>query len=110
PDDSGVVLPEDGSLPNLDLKPVFQARNRVRIFLAVPQLRLGRANAGPVESARYRFEPQELEDENTGVNPQPVNVRLPNVRLVTDAEEHAGFDLLPLIQLEKSARAEAVPQ
>ena len=110
PDGAGIALPEDGSLPGLDLKPAFANRNRVRIFLAVPQLRLGRANTGTADSARYRVESQDLEDENTGVNPQPVSVRLPNVRLVTDAQEHAGFDLLPLIQLEKSARAEAVPQ
>lgn len=110
PDGSTLVLPDDGALPSLDLKPAFQGRNRVRIFLAMPQLRLGRVNAGSAESARFRVDTPDLEDENTGVNPQPISLRWPNVRLVTDAEEHAGFDVLPLLQLEKSARAEAVPQ
>jgi type VI secretion system protein ImpJ len=109
-DGSALILPDDGSLPALDLKPAFQSTNRVTIFLAVPQLRLGRANAGAVESSRYRTDMQDLEDENTGVNPQPVSVLLPNVRLLTDADEHAGFDVIPLARLEKSARAEAVPQ
>lgn len=109
-DGTALILPEDGSLPALDLKPAFQSANRVTIFLALPQLRLGRANAGAAESARYRTDLLELEDENTGVNPQPVSVMLPNVRLVTDADEHAGFDVMPLIRLEKSSRAEAVPQ
>jgi type VI secretion system protein ImpJ len=109
-DGTPLMLPEDGSLPALDLKPVFQRSTRVTVFLAVPQLRLGRANAGAADSARYRVDLQELEDENTGVSPQPVSVLLPNVRLVTDSDEHAGFDVLPLVRLEKSARAEAVPQ
>src|SRR5439155_24347982 len=32
------------------------------------------------------------------------------VRLLTGADDHAGFDVLPLARLEQSPRAEAVPQ
>src|SRR5205085_4195304 len=84
--------------------------NRVTIHVAIPQLRLGRANTGAAEAARFSTDLQELEDENSGVNPQPVSVRLPNVRLLTDADELTGFDTLPIARIEKSARAEAVPQ
>src|SRR5688572_27272327 len=48
-DGTTLMLPEDGILPALDLKPVFQRANRVMIYLAVPQLRLGRANSGTAE-------------------------------------------------------------
>jgi len=108
-DGTTLVLPEDGSLPALDLKPVFAKTNRVTIHVAVPQLRLGRANAA-ADGSRYRTDLLELEDENTGVNPQPVSVLLPTVRLLTDADDLTGFDTLPLARIEKSARAEAVPQ
>jgi type VI secretion system protein ImpJ len=109
-DGSTLVLPEDGSLPALDLKAPLAKSNRVTIYVAIPQLRLGRANTGTGEGARYATDLQEVEDENSGVNPQPVSVRLPNVRLLTDADELTGFDTLPLARIEKSARAEAVPQ
>lgn len=108
-DGTTLVLPEDGSLPALDLKPVFAKTNRATIHVAVPQLRLGRPNSA-VDGSRYRTDLLELEDENTGVNPQPVSVLLPTVRLLTDADDLAGFDTLPLARIEKSARAEAVPQ
>lgn len=109
-DGTVIALPDDGSLPALDLKPIFQSRTRATIFLGLPELRLGRANTGNVDAARFRADLQDLEDENTGVNPQPVSVLLPNVRLLTEADDHAGFDVLPLVRIEKSARAEAVPQ
>src|SRR6185295_4924142 len=76
-DGTTLSLPDDGALPALDLKPAFQKNNRVTIHVALPQLRLGRANAGAAEGARYRSDLQELEDENTGVNPQPVPVLIP---------------------------------
>ncbi len=109
-DGTTLVLPEDGSQPALDLKAVLAKSNRVTIHVAVPQLRLGRANVGAADGARYATDLQEFEDENSGVNPQPVSVRLPNVRLLTDADELTGFDTLPIARVEKSARAEAVPQ
>jgi type VI secretion system protein ImpJ len=110
PDGSTLCLPEDGALPSLDLKAPFQSRNRVTIYLALPQLRLGRANAGQGEAPRFHVDTLEVEDENSGTDVQPVMVRLPNVRLLTDTDDRAGFDVLPLARLEKSARAEAVPQ
>jgi type VI secretion system protein ImpJ len=110
PDGTTVCLPEDGALPSLDLKGPFQSRTRVTIYLCMPQLRLGRSNAGPGEAPRYHVDALEVEDENSGTDSQPVQVRLPNVRLLTDADDRAGFDVLPLARLEKSARAESVPQ
>jgi len=109
-DGTTLVLPEDGSLPALDLRPMLQKGSAVTVYVALPQLRLGRANAGAGEASRYQTELQEVEDENSGVNPQPVSVRLPSVRLMTDGDDLTGFDVLPLARIEKSARAEAVPQ
>lgn len=109
-DGTTLALPEDGSLPAIDLRAPLQNSTGITVYVALPQLRLGRANAGAGEASRYVTELQELEDENSGVNPQPVSVRLPNVRLLTDDDDLAGFDALPLARIEKSARAEAVPQ
>jgi type VI secretion system protein ImpJ len=108
-----VSVPEDGLLPELDLKDAFVRGNTATLYLAVPVLHLGRANVsgdGPAEGARYVVDTQELEDENTGVNPQAVQVRLLNVRLLLSTQDHTGYEVLPIARIQKSARAEATPE
>src|SRR4029077_16779801 len=39
-----VLRPDDGSLPAIDLKPALERDPSLKVFLAVPVLRLGRAN------------------------------------------------------------------
>lgn len=108
-----ISIPEDGLLPPLDLKPVFERERALTAFLGVPMLQLGRANVasnGQAENSRYMLDTQELEDENTGLNPQPVQVRLLNIRLLLSAQEHAGYEVIPIARVEKSERADAPPQ
>ncbi len=112
-DGTPISVPEDGMLPTLDLKGLFEPGQPLTIFLAVPVLNLGKSNAAddaPDPNARYKLDTQELEDENTGVNPQPVRVRLHNFRLLVSDQDQTGFSTLPIAQLEKSALANAPPQ
>src|SRR4051812_21067638 len=107
-----VSVPDDGVLPALDLKPAFDQARSATVVLAVPVAKPGRANASPEPSDRVRYlvESLELEDENTGVNPQPVEVRLLNARLMLATDPQAGFEVIPLARVEKSGRADAPPQ
>jgi type VI secretion system protein ImpJ len=108
-----VSVPEDGALPALELKGLFEKDNGLVLYLGVPVLNLGRANVaanGRAESGRYLLDTQELEDENTGISPQPVQVRLLNLKLLASTQDHAGYEVLPIARVEKSARAEAAPQ
>jgi type VI secretion system protein ImpJ len=108
-----VSLPEDGALPALDLKGAFERDPGVTVFLAVPALNPGRANVAGArngEARRWSLETLDLEDENTGTNPQPVEVRLLNLRLLTSNQDPAGYEILPIARVEKSARADAAPQ
>lgn len=108
-----VAIPEDGLLPAADLKAAFERANQVTVYLALPLLHLGRANVclnGPADGGRYLVDTQELEDENTGINPQPVQVRLLNVRLLLSTDDLGGYEVVPIARVEKSQRAEAVPQ
>jgi type VI secretion system protein ImpJ len=112
-DGSLISAPEDGVLPALELQEAFGRAPAVTISLAVPVLRLGTANAaadGDAGAGRYRLDTQELEDENTGVNPQPVQVRRLNLRLLISGQDQAGYETLPLARVEKSASADAAPQ
>src|SRR5262249_46764575 len=108
-----VSIPEDGLLPALDLKPVFDRESAVTLFLAVPMLQLGRVNVadrGVSEGGRFVLDSQQLEDENTGINPQGIQVRLLNLRLLLSTQDHAGYEVLPIARFQKSARADAVPE
>jgi type VI secretion system protein ImpJ len=106
-------VPEDVTLAPVDLKPAFAQANPVDILLAVPVLQLGRPNAATAGSAadtRYLVDTQETEDENTGGNPQAIQVRLLNARLLLSTDDPAGYEVLRLARVQKSARAEAVPE
>jgi type VI secretion system protein ImpJ len=108
-----VSVPEDGELPEINLKPVLASDSTTTIFLAVPVVHLGRANlAGerPVEGGRYLVDALNLEDENTGLNPQPIEVRRLNLQLLLSTQDHAGFEVLPIACFEKSAGADTTPK
>jgi type VI secretion system protein ImpJ len=108
-----VSIPEDGTLPTADLKTAFEGQNNLTVFLAVPIANLGKANVstnGTTEGARFLLDAQELEDENTGVNPQRVDVRLLNLKVLLDTEDHAGYEVLPICRVQKSAKAEGTPE
>jgi type VI secretion system protein ImpJ len=111
-----VAVPEDGPLPPLDLRGAFgPGGGAATLLLAVPVLRLGRPNAAAAaaaaaDGARYLVDAAELEDENTGGNPQAVHTRRLNLRLVLEGQDAAGCEVLPLARLRRSERAEATPE
>ncbi len=108
-----IAIPEDGVLPPFDLKDAFGRESTVTVYLAVPVLQLARANVaadGTPNTARYLVNVQDLEDENTGLNPQPVEMRLLNLRLLLSTQDHSGYEVLPILRIKRADRAEAVPQ
>lgn len=108
-----VAMPEETLLPALDLKAALAESGGVTVYLAVPALNLNRANAagaGNPEGCRWLLDMQELEDENTGLNPQPLQVRRLNLTPRLSGQDHAGYEVLPLVRVQKSARSDAVPE
>ncbi|MGE3807108.1 MAG: type VI secretion system baseplate subunit TssK [Gemmataceae bacterium] len=112
-DGTAVDLPEDGAVPALDLKPAFEAQNQITVFLAIPVVQLGKANVsdnGKADGVRYLVDTRNLEDENTGINPQPIQVKNLNLKLLLSGQDFTGYETLPIARIEKSPKAEAVPQ
>lgn len=107
-----VSIPEDGDLEPLDLKGALTHTNVVTVFLGLPVLTLGQANVASHsgEPARFLVDSLQLEDENTGGNPQPIQTRQLNLRLLLSSQDLAGYETIPLFRLQKSARAEAAPE
>lgn len=122
-DGTVVEVPEACNLPALDLKDALEGQRSITVSLAVPLLRLGKANAFDAAAqtepaaadeepgeARHLVIPQELEDENTGEDSQAVLVRGPNVKLLLSTQTLAGYEVLPLARIRKSAQAEGPPE
>jgi len=108
-----VAIPDDLVIPSLDLRPALASNHHVTVYLALPLLQTNRSNVGQVAStnqARYVVDTQELQDENTGLNSQPVKVRRLNVKLLTSDQDSSGYELLPLARLKRADRSESVPE
>jgi type VI secretion system protein ImpJ len=113
-DGSLVDLPEDGPPPVVDLRADLERTSPLMVLLALPSFRSKGANAadnGSAADVRFLVETQPVEDENTGTGDEPVGFRLLNARvLLSNEQEHKGFDTVPLARLIKSAEAETAPQ
>lgn len=111
-DGTVVSIPEDGPLAPLDLKAALTDRTDATIALAMPDVQMGRPNVGTVEEgARYKvYSADKLPDENTGQSERPIQFRSLNFKLMTEDQDPAGYQVLRIARVEKSARAEAVPQ
>jgi type VI secretion system protein ImpJ len=108
-----VRVPEDGNLPVVDLKPALAGAANLTAYVAVPLMTQGRANvalAPPADGARYLVDEQQIEDENSGANPQSIQVRVLQLKLLLSNQDHAGYEVLPIARIEKAAKAEATPQ
>lgn len=112
-DGTQIAIPDDLVLPTFDLKPALNQQNVISVLLALPVLQPNRSNVGLAPGdglARFVIDTQTLQDENTGVNSQPIQVRRLNVKLSTSVQNNAGYELLPLARLKRADRAEATPE
>lgn len=98
------------------LEEAFQANARVRVFLAVPKLKLGGTNVASAgesderEPCRYSETQATLQDESRGGNDQDVRFRKLNVRLLLSTEPRVGYELLPIAEIERSGANSSTPQ
>ena len=110
---SGVVVSafENADLADLDLKPLFATgETSFVISLAVPLWQAKRANAFEIGAyvdprVKLMYAPREVTmfDENTGENPKPVFIRRLNARLITEREDRADIEVVPLIRILRVA-------
>lgn len=108
-----VSVPDGSRLEELDLKSAIASADAVDIYLAVPDLRLGEdGNIGEARDAsRFTVRTAEaLADENSGASAQRVQFRHLNLRLLTGADDPAGYQTLKIAAVKKSAQAGAVPE
>jgi type VI secretion system protein ImpJ len=112
-DGTKLVLPEDAVADPVELRSALAGSGAVTVFLAVPAVQPGRANVEETPTAdgpRYSIEDQAFNDENTGGEDSPIQVRRTRCRLLLSNQDHTGYEILPLARIERSAQLEAPPQ
>lgn len=110
-----VLVPENTDLPTLEIKGAFNASSApFDVFLGVPRWFDSRANT--LEPGRdfdqrvkrlYRVAEVDRPDENTGANPQTVQVRKLNARLLLTGDDTTDLEVIPLARILHSADEEA---
>ena len=96
-----------------ELSEAFQNESLIRVYLAVPKLKLGRNNTATHEqdgSTRYFETRLALADENRGGHEQEVQLREMRVKLVLSTQDLTGLELLPIAQIKRASEGEASPE
>jgi len=107
-DGTQVSAPDDSPLPALDLNTALAGRDRVTVYLGVPLFKGDQANApaegvpqSPDQPTRHLVGSVDMEDENTGIDPQSIQVRSLNARLLLETQDLAGYEQMPILRVEK---------
>lgn len=105
---SGVLVsvPGNADLPVLDIKAAFESSETAfTVYLGVPLWSGQRANlvSPQAEDRRvkrlYRVSTGDWRDENTGENPQSVQMREVNARLLLAGEDTSDLETLPVLRI-----------
>ena len=112
--DGTLVSLDPGQEPDrVDLKEAFDRESVIRVFLAIPKLKMGSVNVAPAEEpskSRYVQQVQSSQDEDLGGNDQEVRFRELNVRLMLSTQDTSGYDLLPIAQVQRAGEKGATPR
>jgi type VI secretion system protein ImpJ len=107
-----VSLEAGQELDRVDLKPAFAAESVVRVYLAVPKLNMGGVNVGASAAGNSRYVETVLspQDESTGGNDQELQFRSLNVRVLLSTQDLAGYEVLPIAQVQRAGEGAATPR
>jgi type VI secretion system protein ImpJ len=112
-DGTVVSIPDDLTLSPVDLRAALERQQAVTAYLAIPIFHSGRPNVGSPangETSRYQAVEQPLDDESTGLNPQPVQLLVPNVRLLLSTDSREGYEVLEIARVLRMGTATALPK
>ncbi|HEY5313306.1 MAG TPA: type VI secretion system baseplate subunit TssK [Pirellulales bacterium] len=95
------------------LSEAFDQAAVVRVYLGIPNVKLGRANVASSPAAtdtRYLESSVSLHEEGRGGDEQEIQIRELNVQLLLSTQDLSGYDLLPIAQIKRASEHEASPQ
>ncbi len=71
---------------------------------------LGRANVSADGTTRYGAAEIEVQDETSGGDLQPVELRRPVFRLLLSTQDHAGYEVLPIARVRRATGGQGVAE
>lgn len=99
--------------PVTNLSEAFEGDAVIRVYLAVPKLKLGRANVSDentsASQARFSETTLSLQDECRGGNDLEIQFRSLNIRILLSTQDLSGYEVLPIAQIKRAGEGEAVP-
>lgn len=109
-DGTYVKVPENSTVDPRDFKAAFDKHNGpMPIYFGVPQVQVVRPNVLPPgqlpdgRAPRYAIDLAERYDENTGENPQSIEVRRMRGAFFFGEEDRSGYECVLLGRVERSA-------
>jgi type VI secretion system protein ImpJ len=90
----------------------FENESIIRVYLAVPKLKLGRVNVSSTASAketRYSETSLSLQDEVAGGNDVDVQLRSMNFQILLSTQDLSGYEVLAIAQIKRAGSGEATP-
>ena len=96
-----------------DLSAAFESEMSVRVYLAVPKLKMGLPNTtepNSQQNPRYLSTHLPIQDESDGGNDQDIAFKQLNVRLMLSTQDISGYEVLPIAQIKRAGDSESVPQ
>jgi type VI secretion system protein ImpJ len=112
PDGTHLSIPKDVTVAPVPLQEALPPAASTIVYLAVPPLRLGQANAddsSSVRGPRYWTSEEDCPDEN-GSEAVSIKFRHPRARLLLEQDDRSDFVTLPLARIFRSEQASRPPQ
>ncbi len=112
PDGTHLSIPTDTTVAPVMLREALSSAASTTVYLAVPPLRLGQANADKdpsVHGPRFWTQEEDCPDEN-GSEVVPIEFRRPRARLLLEKDDRSDFVTIPVARIVSSTHAAAPPQ
>lgn len=96
-----------------DLKEALASSPIVRVYVAIPKVKLGMPNvATDGASGKHAFlaTKRQFQDESRGGNDQEIDCKAWQVRLLLSTQDLAGYELLPIAQIQRTGERGGLPQ
>jgi type VI secretion system protein ImpJ len=111
---SGMQPSGRGGVSGVELSSGLAQSMTTQVYLAVPRVSLGAvANVGKDAAGgvptRYRPVKDSIADESKGGQEKEVEFLQLNTKLLLDRDNHTGFDVLPIAQIQRASDERATP-
>ncbi len=116
PSGEWVCVPDNAYVDRRGFREILEERkSRLDVWLGIPRMMERDPNVvepgqeGADGGRRYRLRESQAFDENTGTNPQTIQLRCLNAQLFFEGESQAGFEVVKIGRIHPTGSAKSLP-